>query len=368
MSRLLGRSGVVSLSAGLLLSMLQVLPGAAAVTGTITTIAGTGVRGYTGDGGPAVSAQLDHPRGLAVMADGSLLIAEPFKNVVRRIAPDGVITTVAGTGVAGFSGDGGPATAAQLNFVHAVSVTPDGGFVLADTLNNRIRKVGPDGIIRTITGTGRAGAAGDGGAATAARINNPRGVASVSDGSVLVADSNNHRIRRISPTGIMSTVAGTGVQGFSGDGGAATAAQLNVPFGVAPIAGGGYLIDDVNNQRVRKVSSTGVITTVAGNGVAGYTGDGGPAKQATLSGPKGIALGPHGDVYFADTESHTIRVIRKASGVIETVVGNGQKGDGPDGDPRACRMARPHGVFVDSAGNVYIGDSEAHRVRRLPAK
>jgi hypothetical protein len=340
-------------------------PGSEAATGAdpIFTIAGTGTSGYAGDGGPAISAQINQPRNIAPTADGGYVFAEPFNNDARRVSADGTITTLAGTGVAGFSGDGGPATAAQLNFVHAASPTPDGGYLLADELNNRIRKVSASGTITTVAGNGDPVYGGDGGPATAAAINNPRGVASLADGGFLIPDSNNHRVRRVWPDGTITTVAGTGVQGFSGDGGPATSARLSIPFGVAPTADGGFLIVDVGNQRIRLVSSSGTITTVAGTGVGGYSGDGGPATAAQVNNPHNVWPLADGSFFFADASNSRIRLVA-ADGTISTEVGTGVPDFGGDGGPaNAAPIAFPKAVAVDAAGNLLVADTSNNRIR-----
>jgi len=336
-----------------------------ATEGVITTVAGTGVRGNTGDGGPATAADIDRPRSIFVTAAGGYVFAEAFSHRVRAVSSDGTITTIAGTGVAGFSGDGGPATQAQLNFVHSASPTPDGGLLLADTLNNRIRRVSPDGIITTVAGTGAAGYSGDGGAATRARINNPRGVTALPDGGFLIPDTNNHRVRRVWPNGVITTVAGTGTQGFSGDGGAATAARLSIPFGAAPTADGGFLIVETGNQRVRRVRPDGIITTVAGTGVGGYSGDGGPAVAAQIQNPHNIVATSDGGFVFTDTWNHRVRRVA-ADGSISTVAGNGVAAFGGDGGPGPdASLYYPKGVAETAAGTLLIADEFNDRVRSL---
>ena len=274
--------------------------------GIITTVTGTGVAGFSGDGGPATQASLYDPRGLAVGPDGSLYIADSWNVRIRRVGPDGIITTVAGPGVCGFSGDGGPATQASLNNAQGVAVGPDGSLYIADTSNNRIRRIGPDGIITTVAGEGNGGLSGNGGPATQARLYNPSGVAVGPDGSLYIADSTNYRIRRVGPDGIITTVAGTGGEGFSGDGGPATQATLRYPIGVAVGPDGNLYIADGRDNRIRRVGPDGIITTVAGTGVGGFSGDGGPATQATLFYPEGVAVGPDGNLYIADTYNHRI--------------------------------------------------------------
>ena len=234
---------------------------------TIVTVAGTGSTGMTVRG-TRHERRHRSPQGIAVLPDGSFVFAEPFFPSVRRVAADGRITTVAGTAAPGFSGDGGPATSAQLNLVHGVALLPDGSMVLADTSNHRIRRVSPNGTITTVAGTGTFGFSGDGGPATAAQIAAPRGIASLADGTILFPDSGNHRVRRISPAGVITTVAGTGTPGSLGDGGPASAAQLNLPFGVSPLADGGFLIADAGNSRIRRVDRTRHHDRRGGAGVA----------------------------------------------------------------------------------------------------
>jgi NHL repeat len=331
---------------------------------TIVTVAGTGVDGHDGDGGPATSAAIDHPRGFAVLADGSLLFAEPFLNTVRRVDPNGIITTLAGSGMRGYSGDGGPAVLARLDLVHGVALLPDGSFVVDDMGNNRLRRVAPDGTISTVVGTGDRGFSGDGGPATAAQLSLPRGIASRSNGELLVADSSNSRIRRVSPGGIITTVAGTGAFGFSGDGGSATAAELNRPFGVAPLPNGGFLIADVLNHRIRRVSANGTISTVAGTGTAGFSGDGGPAVEAKIAHPHNVAVLPDGGFLIADTGNHRVRRVWP-NGVITTGAGTGVAGFSGDNGPAAdAQLFEPKAVAVrpDRRG-FWVADAFNHRVR-----
>jgi hypothetical protein len=224
--------------------------------GTIRTVAGTGVYGDSGDGGPATAAEIFDPNGVAVMPDGGFLIADG-DYVVRRVFADGTITTVAGNGTPGFSGDGGPATAARLNVVYSVAVTADGGFLIADAGNRRVRRVSPTGIITTVAGTGVQGSSGDGGAATAAQLNDPDGIASTPDGGFLIADFFGNRVRWVSPTGVITTVAGTGAASVfrDGDGGPATAANIDMPFGVAVTPSGGFVFSEEGNAAVRLVDA-----------------------------------------------------------------------------------------------------------------
>ena len=341
--------------------------GAAVESGTAWTVAGTGVLGNDGDGDQATEASIDRPRSIFTTPDGGFVWAQPWSNRVRKVGPDGTVSTIAGTGAAGFSGDGGQATSAVLNFVHSAAPTVDGGYLLADELNNRIRKISAAGVITTVAGTGAPGYAGDGGPANSAQINNPRGVVGLPDGGFLIPDSNNHRVRRVSPSGIITTVAGTGVQGFSGDGGTATAAQLSIPFGVAPTADGGFLIVDVGNQRVRKVSPGGVITTVAGTGVAGYSGDGGAAAAAQLNNPHNVVEQSDGGILIADTSNARVRRVAP-NGTITTIAGTGVQAFGGDGAAAtAAQLAAPKAVAVTAASDALIADEQNNRIRFVGA-
>jgi hypothetical protein len=327
------------------------------------TVAGTGVAGDAGDGGQAREAEVNLPRSVSVTADGGVVWGEPWSNRIRKVWPDGHVSTIAGTGVAGFSGDGGPAVDARLNFVHAAAPTSDGGYVLADTMNCRIRRISPGGIITTVAGDGSCGYAGDGGPATDAEINNPRSVVALPDGGFLFPDSNNHRVRRVRPDGTITTVAGTGVQGFSGDGGPATSAELSIPFGVSPTADGGFLVVDVGNQRIRKVASDGTITTVAGNGVAGYSGDGGPATSAELNNPHYVLALSDGSFLIADASNNRVRLV-SAAGTISTFEGDGNRGFAGDGGPvAAAEISVPKGLAVTPSGDVLIADEQNNRIR-----
>ncbi len=277
--------------------------------GTIATVAGNGTAGSSGDGGEATDAQLEDPEGVAATADGGFLIADFGNDRVRRVSPGGTITTVAGNGTTGFSGDGGPATAAQLDGPVWVAATAGGGFLIADVDNNRVRRVSPGGTITTVAGSSAtSGFSGDGGPAIAAELGSPDGVAPTADGGFLIADFDNHRVRRVSPNGTITTVAGS-TQGFSGDGGPAIAAQLNGPAGIAVTPGGGFLIGDINNNRVRRVSPGGTITTVAGSGAAGFSGDGGLGTAAQLSLPVGVAVTADGGILIGDTLNNRVRFV-----------------------------------------------------------
>lgn len=273
--------------------------------GTITTVAGNGTTGYTGDGFAATSAEMSAPSGGAMTADGGYLIAEANNNLIRRVAPDGTISTVAGSPGSGFSGDGGAATAAKLAFPFDVVAQPDGGYLIADNDNNRIRRVAPDGTISTVAG---GGAGGDGGPATAAQLSGPSDIALTADGGYLISETDANKVRKVSAGGTISTVAGTGSAGSAGDGGPATSATLHGPAGVAAEPDGGFLVADAMNNRIRSVAPDGTITTLAGS-TSGFGGDGGPPAGAQLASPFGVAVGPGGDILIADSSNQRIRQV-----------------------------------------------------------
>ncbi|MGQ0594444.1 MAG: NHL domain-containing protein, partial [Gammaproteobacteria bacterium] len=331
---------------------------------TITTVAGNGNSGFSGDGGPATQASLLQPTGVALGADGSLYFADVSNHRIRRVGPDGIISTVAGNGVYGFSGDGRPATKASLLYPRTVALSVDGSLYIADTGNHRIRRMRPDGIIATVAGNGNSGFSGDGGPATQASLAFPAAVAVGADGSLYIADSNNFRIRRVAPDGIITTVAGNRY-GFSGDEGPATQASLSYPGGIALGADGSLYIADPNNYRIRRVRPDGIITTVAGNGSFGFSGDGGLATQASLSDPVGVALGADGSLYLTDAFYHLIRRVGP-DGIIPTVAGNGSFGLSGDGGPALqASLSYPGGIAVGADGSLYIAESYAHRIRRV---
>jgi hypothetical protein len=274
--------------------------------GTITTVAGNGTAGYSGDGGPATSASMNAPSGGTRTADGGYLIADANNNAIRRVAPDGKMSTVVGNGSATFGGDGGPASAAQIAFPYDVVAQPDGGYLIADVDNNRIRRVDPQGNITTVAGGG--GSVGDGGPATSAQLVKPSGIALTPDGGYLIADTFANRVRKVSFDGTITTIAGTGAAGLTGDGGPAASAELNHPTRVALESDGGFVIADENNARLRRVAPDGTISTVAGT-TSGFGGDGGPAIAAQLNNPIGTAVLPSGDYLIADTSNNRIRLV-----------------------------------------------------------
>ncbi len=307
--------------------------------------------------------------GVALDASDNLYIADWNNHRIRKVdAATGFISTVAGTGTSGFSGDGAAATAAQLNSPHGVAVDASGNLFIADTYNQRIRKV--DAVtknISTVAGNGTAGFGGDGAAATAAQLNWPDDVAVDASGNLFIADTDNRRIRKVGTDGNISTVAGTGRSGFSGDGAAATAAQLYRPYGVALDASDNLYIADTYNNRIRKVdAATGNISTVAGDGTSGFSGDDGPAVQAQLSRPYGVALDSSGNLFIADRSNTLVRKVDAATGFISTVAGDGTSGFGGDGGAAtAARLSWPEDVAVDASGNLFIADTSNNRIRKV---
>jgi streptogramin lyase len=342
---------------------------AAPPEGAVTTIAGNGKAEYTGDGGAASEAGVGGPFGVVIGPDEALYICETTNHVVRRLdRRTGTLTTVAGSGRKGYDGDGGPATRAKLNEPYEVRFDSGGHMFFVEMRNHVVRRVdAKTGVISTVAGNGTQGFSGDGGPATKATLSNPHSIVLDADGHLYICDIGNHRIRRVdAKTGVITTFAGTGERKPTSDGAPLAGTPLNGPraLDIAP-DGTLYLALREGNAVYRIDPKSKTLHHVAGTGKQGYTGDGGPAKTAQLAGPKGVAIGPDGDIYLADTESHTIRVIRKKTGVIETVIGDGRRGDGPDGDPERCRLDRPHGVYVDREGRVYVGDSNNNKVRLL---
>ncbi|MEU2793658.1 NHL repeat-containing protein [Streptomyces sp. NPDC007100] len=335
--------------------------------GCIATVAGNGTAGYLSDGGPATLTQLNWPHGVALDKNGNLYIAERGNHRVRRVTPQGIITTVAGNGQAGYVSDGGPATATKLYSPSAVAVDDAGNLYIADLDNHRIRKVDTAGVITTVAGNGTAGYISDGGPATATPINTPTGVAVDLQGNLYFAEWNNHRVRKVDTRGIITTAAGNGQAGYVSDGGPATATKLYHPAGLRADANGNLYIADNSNHRVRKVDTRGIITTVAGNGTAGYVSDGGPATATSLNGPLDVCLDDAGHLYIAESDNHRIRTVA-SDGTIATVAGNGTAGYVDDGGPAAStRLYYPRSVALDRAGNLYIADGSNHRVRGVTA-
>jgi sugar lactone lactonase YvrE len=338
-------------------------------SGQLFLVAGNGGHGFSGDGGAATAAELYGPAAVAVDGSGNLFIADYLNNRIRRVdASTQVITTVAGNGTAGFTGDGGPATSAAFYWPYGVTVDSSGNLFISDTANNRIRRVdAATQIITTVAGDGSGGYNGDGGPATSAELNWPTAVTVDGSGNLLVADSLNERIRRVDAASqIITTVAGNGTQGFSGDSGPATSAELSWPYDVAVDTYGDLFIADLANQRIRRVdAATQVITTVAGNGTLGFSGDGGPATTAELSSPNGVALDRSGNVFISDAGNNRIRRVDAATTTIATIAGGGTGGD--NGPATAGVLNGPYGVAVDIAGDLFIGDYYNYRIRRVDA-
>lgn len=334
--------------------------------GEVVTLVGNGTLSLTGDGGLAKDATCGEPFGLVIGPDGALYVCETKTHVIRRIdLKSGKISTVAGSGKKGYDGDGGPALEAKLNEPYEIRFDAEGNMFFVEMINNIIRRVdAKSGVISTVAGTGELGFSGDGGPAVRAKLNRPHSIALDKSGGLYICDIGNHRIRKVDlKTGTIETFAGTGEKKQTPDGASLAGTPLNGPRALDFDGDHSlYLALREGNAVYRIDLAAQTLHHLAGTGKSGYSASS-PAKTALLSGPKGIALGPGGDIYLADTESHTIRVIRKETGILETLAGNGQKGDGPDGDPLKCQMNRPHGVFVDKAGNVYIGDSSNNRVR-----
>jgi len=383
----------------------------------ISTVAGNGTNGFWGDGGVATNANLSYPNGVVTDmignlfiadlgnnrirkvgtngvittsvgrilndgdfatnatlnlvaqmtcdANGNLYIADSGNNCIRKIDAAGIITTVAGNGSRGFSGDGGAATNGSLNQPNAVAADGFGNLWIADTRNNRLRKVDTNGIMATVAGTGAFGYSGDGGAATNAKLFFPYGVVVDGAGNVLIADLFNNRIRKVDGNGNISTVAGTGSVGFSGDGGVATSATMRNPYAVTLDPTKNLFIADFNNCRIRRVDTNGIINTVAGNGTSAYSGDGGAATNASSGAPYAVSADTVGNLYIADPSYGRVRKVN-TSGIITTIAGNGSPGFAGDGGSGSfANLDGPRGLAVDGAGNVYIADGGNNRIRKL---
>jgi len=335
-------------------------------TRSVATTVGTGTLGNSGNGAAATSATLADPSAVAYDSSGNLYLADAQNHVIREVLKStGVISIFAGTGVEGYGGDGAAATAAFLDTPTGVAVDTAGNVYIADSHNQRIREVAAaTGVITTIAGTGTHGFSGDGAAATAAQLYDPMGVAVDATGNVYIADTNNQRIREITGTTI-NTIAGDGEELFSGDAGTATAAVLDSPTGVAVDASGNVYIADRHNQRVREISGT-TINTIAGSGTAsfagGFSGDGASSTASTLSKPSGVSVDANGNIYIADTGNQRIREL--GGGVIATILGSGQQGFGGDTTaPNGINLNSPKAVAPDAVGNLAISDKLNQRVR-----
>jgi len=334
----------------------------------ITTVAGTGNPGYAGDGGSAVQALLNNPFDLAFAPDGSLIFSDTFNHCIRRIdARSREISTLAGTGERGFAGDGGPAARAQLNEPYGVVVDRSGVVYFADRLNRRVRRIDAGGTISTLAGDGSGRFSGDGGLAAAAGLAEPNGLTlDAPQRRLFIADVADHRVRVVDlASDIIGTFAGCGEARHSGDGGAAIEAGIFGARAVAFAPDGSLYIQERQGSSLRRVHD-GIIETVAGTGERGYAGDGGDAHQAVFNAPKELAADAEGNVFIVDTENHAIRMIDARSWAVTTIAGTGSPGPDGDGGPaHRAGLARPHGAAVGPDGALYVGDSENHRIRKL---
>lgn len=348
-------------SCGSLAARQQIIVGAP----VITTFAGTGVSGSLGDGGAATSATFLSPHSICTDAAGNIYIADPSAHKIRKVSPAGIITTFAGTGAAGSTGDGGPATNATFQSAFMIISDAAGNIYFSDNTSNKIRKINTSGIISTIAGTGGTGFFGDGGQATAALMNSPSGIGFDATGNLYISDGNNQRIRKVNTSGIISTIAGTGGIGATGDGGPATAASFHTPNYLRLDAAGNIYVTDNGNHKIRKITPLGTITTFAGTGVAGSSGNGAPATAAQLNFPGGVAIDGAGNVYIAGDVTQDIRVVNTA-GIISNYAGTGVLGySGDDGLPSAAKFNIPVDVVFDNNGNLLIADLSNYVVRKI---
>jgi sugar lactone lactonase YvrE len=329
-----------------------------AATPAVSTIIGTGSRGYS-------DREVNNPYGLVIGPDGAMYFCDLDNQRIRRLdLATHQSMVIAGNGQKAYSGDGGPATDAALNMPHEIQFDPAGNMYIAERDNHVVRKVeAKTGIISTFAGTGAPGFSGDGGPAKRAQLRQPHSIAVDPSGKLLICDIGNHRIRQVDfATGVIETYGGTGERQPTPDGAAVKNEPLNGPRTMAFDGEGNLYLALREGNAIYRIAKAGTIHHLAGTGEQGYTGDGGAARLAKLAGPKGLAHGG-GTLYVADTESHVIRSIALDTGIITTVVGTGQRGDGPEPNPLQCALSRPHGIFIDRDGALYVSDSEAHRIR-----
>lgn len=333
-------------------------------SGIINTVAGNGALTFSGDGGAATNAALIHPRGVALDSVGNMYIADSANHRIRKVDINGVITTVAGNGSVSFSGDNGPATSAGLQSPFAVVGDAIGNLYIADTFHNRIRKVDINGIISTIAGNGSAGFSGDGGPAISAQLYLPYGIAVDNNGAIYISDTSNRRVRKVDSNGLINTIAGIGATGSNGDGGLAINAKLT-PYGISVDGAGNVYFVDASGGRIRKIDTGGLISTVAGKGGVGFSGDGGMATEARLAYPYGVALDGSGNIYIADSSNNRIRKV-DTTGIITTIAGNGDNSYSGDGGPAiSAALKNPSGVTVTDSGIIYIADTNNNRIRKF---
>jgi sugar lactone lactonase YvrE len=331
----------------------------------IATWAGTTVEGYGGDGGPAVDAKLDDPSGLSFDTAGNAYIADSDNGAIRKVAPSGEITTVAGANGLGYSGDGGPAINARLNRPTMVIADAAGNLYIADRDNHAIRKVNTSGIISTIAGGNGEGYSGNGGLATRAKLNRPRDLLFDENNNLYFTERQNNVVRKVNTAGVISTIVGTSTGGYSGDGGPATQARLYHPRGLTLDAAGNLYVCDYLNHAIRKINTAGIISTIVGGHGPGYTGDGGQAVSAKLNKPSDVLFDTDGSMFISEHENHVVRVVDSA-GIIDTFAGgNGAGFSGDGGPPEEARLSWPSGLAFDSGGRLYIADRNNNVIRRI---
>jgi sugar lactone lactonase YvrE len=331
----------------------------------ITTVAGNGTHGFWGDGGAATAAELFAPKGIAFDNSGNLYIADFWNNRIRKVDTSGIITTIAGTGTGWYNGDGGPAIHAQLYLPIDLCIDSKKNIFISDLNNFQIRKIDSLGIISTIAGNGTWGYSGDNGAATAAQVISPGGICVDTIGNIYFCDVWNYRVRKVDTDGIIHTIAGNGVAASIGDGSPATAASLNAPGGLCFDLNGNLFITEQSGNRIRKVDTNGIISTIAGSGTEGYSGDGGPATAAQFFGPGGICIDGIGNLYVSDHANHAIRII-DTSGIIHTFAGTGTAGYNGDGILAAtAQLNSPALMCMDKKGYIYIADQDNNRIRKI---
>jgi len=329
----------------------------------ITTVAGNGTAGYGGDGGDAEAAELNWPTGAVKDNAGNIYIADQLNNCIRKVNTSGIISTIAGDTTTGCDGDGVIATSAHLFSPYGVAMDNSGNMYISDFFCNRVRKINSSGVITTLAGNGDIGNTGDGGPATTAALDWPTGMVADDSGNVYIANEGG-TIRKVNPLGVISTIAGDGIPDYGGDGGASTAAKLHSPYGVALDHAGNLYIADGGNNRIRKVNTSGIISTFAGTGISGYSGDSGPATAAQLSNMfGGVTVDNVGNVFIPDGGNNRVRMVN-TSGVITTIAGNGITGYAGDGMPATdAELNWPTNVLTDNAGGLYIVDYMNNRVR-----
>ena len=346
---------------GAMLALASVCPTTRAATPTVTTILGTGVAGYS-------DTQVNNPYGIIFGPDGAVYFCDLDNQRIRRLdLKTNVVTTIAGSGEKGYGGDGGPATQASLNMPHEIRFDGAGNLYIAERDSHVIRKVeAKTRVISTVAGTGVGGFGGDGGPGVKAQLRQPHSIVFDRDGTLLICDIGNQRIRRLHlDTGFIETYAGTGQAADTPDGAPVSGTPLRGPRTMALAPNGDlYLALREGNAILRIDARTQTLHRLAGTGEQGYSGDGALAMNAKLGGPKGLAYA-RGELFIADTENHAVRRIDLATGIITTVLGTGVRGDGPEPSPLQCKLSRPHGVLADASGTLFVSDSEAHRIRVL---